>query len=193
MIFLQMPRKDGLTKKNRTGIWPFLYYLERWFFFPGKYVIFSLDGKWKMIILKKYMEIWYFLYICIDVTNMMLPFCKKNQRWSSSKKTQLQVIDILDRILERIPTILYTFMETFIGVFIYCFPVKKPGNFIYRTKLWLLLQFICLKIFYNEEPSILCTIQPLGIAFRGVLERQLRKLFVIRRQVINITATVNIF
>ena len=64
--FLQMSQKDGLSKKkNHSGIWSFLYYLERWYFFsPGKYDIFSLDGKWKMIFLKKYMEIWYF---CIYV------------------------------------------------------------------------------------------------------------------------------
>ena len=32
-------------------------------FFSLKYDIFSLVGKWKMIFLKKYVEIWYFLYI----------------------------------------------------------------------------------------------------------------------------------
>ena len=32
------------------------------FFFP-KIWSYSLDGKWKMIFLKKYLEIWYFLYI----------------------------------------------------------------------------------------------------------------------------------
>ena len=55
---------------------------------------------------------------------------------------------------------------------------KKWGNLIYRIEIWLLLQFIWLEIFYNEESSILCTIQPSGVVFRGVLERQLRKLFV---------------
>ena len=55
---------------------------------------------------------------------------------------------------------------------------EKPGNLIYRIEIWLLLRFIWLEIFYNEESSILCTIQPSGVGFRGVLERQLRKLFV---------------
>ena len=74
------------------------------------------------------------------------------------------MIDILDRILERVPTILCTFMETFIGVFIYCFPVKKKtGNLIYLIEIWLLLQFIWLEIFCNEESSIPCTIQPSGV------------------------------
>ena len=38
--FLQMHRKDGLTKKNRSGIWSFLYYLERWYFFPENVTFF---------------------------------------------------------------------------------------------------------------------------------------------------------
>ena len=73
-----------------------------------------------------------------------------------------------NEILESVAMILW--------VFIYCFPVKKtPGNLIYKIETWLLLQFLWLAIFYNEESSILCTIHP--SVFRGVLERQLRKLF----------------
>ena len=53
--------------------------------------------------------------------------------------------------------ILCSFMETFIDVFIYRLPVQ---------------------IFYNEESPIVCTIQPSGAVFRGVFERQFRKLFV---------------
>ena len=41
------------------------------------------------------------------------------------KKIHLNVIGIIDRILERVSSILCTFMETFIGVFIYCFAVKQ--------------------------------------------------------------------
>ena len=48
-------------QKNRTGIWSFLYYQERWYFFFPKIWSYTLDGKWKMIFLKKYTEIWYFL------------------------------------------------------------------------------------------------------------------------------------
>ena len=44
------------------GIWSFLYYHERSYFFLPKISSYSLDGKSKMIFLKKkYMEIWYFL------------------------------------------------------------------------------------------------------------------------------------
>ena len=66
------------------------------------------------------------IYICIykcykyDITLL-----QKNQRWSSPEKIHLKLTDILDHILEIVPTTLCTFMETFIGVFIYCFPVKK--------------------------------------------------------------------
>ena len=41
-----------------------------------------------------------------------------------------------------VPMILCPFMETFIDVFIYCFSLKKAGNLIYRTEIWVLLQFI---------------------------------------------------
>ena len=41
-IFLfQMIWKDGFSKKNRTGIWSFLYYQGRWFsFFPKNMILF---------------------------------------------------------------------------------------------------------------------------------------------------------
>ena len=125
IFFFQIFWKDGLSKKISRWNMIFFVLYGKMPFFSGKYDIFSLNWKWKIIFLKKYMKFWYFLYICINVTNMILPFCKKNQRWSSPEKMHLKVIDILDRILERVPTILCTFMETFIGVFIYCFPVKK--------------------------------------------------------------------
>ena len=128
---------------------------------------------------------------------MILSFCKRNHKQSSPKKINLKGIDILQCILERVPTILCSFMETFIGVFIYCFPVKKkPGNLIYRTEIRLLLQFIWLEIFYHEESPILCTIQPSGVVFRGVPEHQLRKLFAHQEMGYKsktITATVKFF
>ena len=48
---------------------------------------------------------------------------------------------------------------------------KKSGNLIYRIEFWLILQFI-----WNLQFSV--TIQPAGVVFRGVFQRQLRKLFV---------------
>ena len=56
-----------------------------------------LDGKWKMIFLKKYMETWYFPYIRTDATKTApCPATKRNQRWSYPAKINLQMIDILD-------------------------------------------------------------------------------------------------
>ena len=40
-------------QKNFSGIWSFLYYQERWYFFFRKICSYPLDGKWKMIFLKK--------------------------------------------------------------------------------------------------------------------------------------------
>ena len=95
LILLECPEKMVFPKKLRWNmIFLFLYYLERCYFFPKN--IFFL---WTEIFLKKYMEIWYFLYICINVTNI-LPFCIKNQRWSSPEKIHFKVIDILYCILE---------------------------------------------------------------------------------------------
>ena len=67
--FLQMPRKDGLSKKTSRSKMIFLVLSGKMVFFSGKYYIFPSDGKWKM----------------------MLPFCKKkNQRWSSPEKKNLK-------------------------------------------------------------------------------------------------------
>ena len=47
-------------------------------FFSRKHDIFSLGGKWEMIFLKKYMEIWYFLCTRTGVANVVAaPLPKK--------------------------------------------------------------------------------------------------------------------
>ena len=48
-------------QKNCAGIWSFLYYRERWYFFFPKIWSYTLDRKWKIIFLEKHTEIWYFL------------------------------------------------------------------------------------------------------------------------------------
>ena len=53
MIFSSNVLKRWSFQKNRTGIWSFLYYQERWYFFFPKISSYSLDGKWKMIFLNK--------------------------------------------------------------------------------------------------------------------------------------------
>ena len=112
--FLQMFWKDGLSKKIALN----MIFLVIWYFFFRRKMKDDLFQK-------MHGEIWYFRHICKNVTNMILPFYKKNQRWSSPKKIHLKVIDMLDHILERVPAMLCTFMETFKCIFIYCFPVKK--------------------------------------------------------------------
>ena len=37
-------------------------------------------------------------------------------------------------ILEWVPTIFCTFMETFLGAFLYCFPMRKPGDITCRIE-----------------------------------------------------------
>ena len=92
--FLQTFWKDGLFKRG-AGTWSFLYYLERWYFFPKTWYFF-LNRKWETIFLKKYMEI-YFLCARTGVTNMApRPSVKKSQRWSYPAKIHLKVIDVLD-------------------------------------------------------------------------------------------------
>ena len=55
--------------------------MERWYFFFARKYIFSLGGKWKeMIFIKKRVEVWYFLYICVGVTGVTLPSWQKKQR-----------------------------------------------------------------------------------------------------------------
>ena len=39
--------------KNCAGIWSFLHYWERWYFFLPKIWSYTLDGKWQVIFLKK--------------------------------------------------------------------------------------------------------------------------------------------
>ena len=54
---------------------------------PRKCDSFALNGKWKMIFLKEYMEIWHFLYMRIGAANVVLrPFSKINEIQSSPAK-----------------------------------------------------------------------------------------------------------
>ena len=133
-----------------------------------------------MIFLKKWIEIWYFPYICLNVKNMILSFCKKKSKMIFSEKNALKS-DWHSRLhfKKSYNNSLYFYGDLHMSfhILLSC-EKKKAGNLIYSIEIWLLLQFIWLEIFYHEESSILCTIQPSRIVFRGVLERQLRKLFI---------------
>ena len=62
IFFLQMFCKDCFFKISHWKYDLSCIIREYGIFFP-KIWSYSLDGKWKMIFLKKYLEIWYFLYI----------------------------------------------------------------------------------------------------------------------------------
>ena len=68
-------------KNSRLNMIFFVISGKMVFLFSRKYDIFSLGGKWKkMIFIKKRVEIWYFLYICVGVTGVTLPSWQKKQR-----------------------------------------------------------------------------------------------------------------
>ena len=133
---------------NCAGIWSFLYYWERSYFFFPKIWSYTLDGKWKMIFLKKYTEIWYFLQAfwkyglskrCRAGTWSFLHYL---ERWYFFPKN---MIFLPWAESERRP-----------------FPAgntwkhdassneKKTGNLIHRVEVWPLFKYIRLEIFHNE-------------------------------------------
>ena len=75
-IFFKCSEKIVFSK-NRTGIWSFLlYYLEKWYFLPPNIWSYSLEGKWKMIFLKK-------------IHGNMIFSSNALKRWSFQKKIAL--------------------------------------------------------------------------------------------------------
>ena len=96
--FLQMLQKDGLFRKDCAGTWNFLYYLERWYFFPPKTWYSFLGRKARSNILHeirgdKMFRV--YTYGCYKRGATLL--CqKKNQRWSYPAKIHLKVIEFLD-------------------------------------------------------------------------------------------------
>ena len=134
-------------QKNCAGIWSFLYYRERWYFFFPKIWSYTLDGKRKMIFLKKYTEIWYFL--------------QAFWKYGLSKRCSAGTWSFLYHLKRW-----YFFLENMI--FLPWaeserrpFPgntwkhdtspsEKNTGNLIHRVEVWPLLKFIRLEIFHNE-------------------------------------------
>ena len=152
MIFSSNVLKNWSFRKNWDGIWSFLYHEERWYFFFLKIWYCFTDGKLKMIFLKKYMEIWSFLYVgkggisCMLVkavflfpTNMKWPFRQKSKDEFFPKNAHKDDISgitgkdgiyprkddigILDWNSRKSSNDSWTFMETFLSVFMYCFPI----------------------------------------------------------------------
>ena len=110
IFFFQTSWKDNLSKKNCAEIWSFLYYRERWYFFFSKIWSYPLDGKWKMIFLKKWKydiffrcsekmvfpkrPSWNMIFLVLS-GKMIFFFSRKhdfllwteNERWSFSRNT----------------------------------------------------------------------------------------------------------
>ena len=117
-------------QENSAGIWSFLCYWEGWYFFFPKIWSYTLDGKWKMIFLKKHTDIWCFLQAhdlsCIIWKDGI--FSQKHDLFSRGRKWKTA--------LPR------KYMET------WCIAQqRKTGNLMYRIEAWLLLKFIRLEIF----------------------------------------------
>ena len=77
-------------------------------------------------------------------TNMKLLFCQKSKDDlfpKNAPKDDISGITGKEGIHPRKYNIdiLCTFVETFLNVFIYCFPIKNPGNLIYRVEICLYL------------------------------------------------------
>ena len=134
-------------QKNCAGIWSFLYYRERWYFFFPKIWSYTLDGKWKMIFLKKYMEIWYFLQALLkDGLSKRghagtWSFLYYLERWYFFPGNM--IFFSLGRKWRTV--VLRKYMDTW-----YIAQQRKTGDVIYRVEVWPLLKFIRLEIFYNE-------------------------------------------
>ena len=134
-------------QKNCAGTWSFLYYRERWYFLFPKIWSYTLDGKLKMIFLKKIhwnlissshlLRKWSFQkgpcrhMIFLVSSGKMVFFPQKHDLFSLGRKWKTAF-----------PR---KYMETW-----YIAQQRKIGNLIYWIEAWLLLKFIRLEIFCNE-------------------------------------------
>ena len=134
-------------QKNCAGIWSFLYYRERWYFFFPKTWSYTIGGKWKMIFLKKHPETWYFLQTFWK-DGLSKKFCAGT--WS--------FLYYLERWYFFFPKTWFLFpgqevkdgLSQEIHGNMMHHPAKKNRRLIYRIEVWLLHKFIRLEIFYNE-------------------------------------------
>ena len=88
---LQMFWKDDLSKKSALEYDLSSIMRKDGISFPRKYDIFLADGKWKMIFLKNYVEMWCFLYVRLGGIisfsyKYEIVLLSKNRRWSFPEK-----------------------------------------------------------------------------------------------------------
>ena len=133
MIFSSTVLKRWFFQKNLTDIWSFLYHQERYISFSQKYDIFSVDGKWKMIFLKKYMEIWCFLLVN-TLKDDISSITEKDD--THPRKYDIGIPDEHSRKSSN--DSLYFYGDLF-RCFNILFSRKEAENFLYRTEILLYL------------------------------------------------------
>ena len=127
MIFSSDVLKRWSFQKGLAGIWSFLYYPERWYFFFPENMIFFLRRKMKDDLSREiHGNMTPPVRACRCYIRNTTPLCQKRIKNDllSQKYTQGWLTNWTD-ILEKVPIILCSFMEIFIGGFIYCFPAKQ--------------------------------------------------------------------
>ena len=87
---IQTSRKNGIFKKNRTGIWSSLSSEKMALLFPENMIFFSMDGKWRWYFSK---NTWKYDVFCIFGRDGIsfsykyeITLLSKKQRWTLTKK-----------------------------------------------------------------------------------------------------------
>ena len=149
--FLQMFWKDGLFKRDYyAGLWSLLYYLERWYFFPKTWYFFLGQEARDDLSQEIHGNMIFPVYTYGCYKRGVTPLCQKKSKMVLSRKRDLKVVDVLDwHPRKGSSNSLYFHGDLYerFHVFLSC---EKTENSIYRSEVWLLLQFIRLEIFYNE-------------------------------------------
>ena len=141
-IFFPNVLKRWYFQKNCVGIWSFLYYRERWYFFFPKIWSYTLNRKWKVSFLKNTRK-----YDIFFRLNEKMVFPKR-----AAPAHDLSCIIWKDRIFSRKQIFSSgrkwkeAFLRKYMEGWYIALQQRKIGNLIYRTEVWLLLKFIRLEI-----------------------------------------------
>ena len=147
-IFFKCSEKMVFPKKLHWNMIFLISWGKMAFLFPENMIFFLRTENERWYFSK---NTWKYDVFCMLVkvvflfpTNMKLLFCQKSKDDlfpKNAPKDDISGITEKDDIHPRKDDIgiLCTFMETFLSVFIYCFPIKKTGNLIYRVEIWLYL------------------------------------------------------
>ena len=136
--------KRWYFQKNCAGIWSFMYYRERWYFFFLKIWSYTLNRKWKVSFFKN--------------TRKYDIFFKLSEKMVFPKRAapahDLSCIIWKDGIFSRKQIFSSgrkwneAFLRKYMEGWYIALQRRKIGNLIYRIDVWLLLKFIRLEIFY---------------------------------------------